>query len=1510
MTTRIPRAQGLYDPQFEHDACGVGFVANIKGHRSHDIVQKGLRILKNLDHRGACGCDPETGDGAGILMQVPHAFLAKECEKLDFLLPAAGEYGVGLVFLPQELSERNRCAAMFEKIVREEGQRFLGWRTVPIDDTQCGRVAREAQPHIRQIFIGQGSSVTDQDHLERKLFVIRKQVEHQVRESDVRDSESFYVPSLSSRTLVYKGLLMPHQIPRFYLDLNDPTMASAIALVHQRFSTNTFPSWDRAHPYRFLCHNGEINTLRGNTNWMRAREQVFSSPLFGDDIEKILPIIAPNGSDSAKFDNVLELLVRTGRSLPHAIMMMIPEAWQNHAGMSEAKRAFYEYHSCLMEPWDGPASIAFSDGRVIGAVLDRNGLRPSRYVVTKDGLVIMASEVGVLDIAPENVLRKNRLQPGRMFLVDTEQGRIIEDEEIKESLAARKPYRQWLDENLVKIDALQPPTVVPVAYDEAELLNLQQAFGYTVEELKMLLSPMALNGQEAVGSMGTDTPLAVLSDRPQPLFNYFKQLFAQVTNPPIDPIREELVMSVKTAVGPEQNLFEETPRHCHQLGINGPTLTNEQLAQIKELHSGTLRTTTLRALYKVRDGGDGLEKALEELCEWASSAIEKGFGILVLSDRGVTEEYAPIPSLLAISAVHHHLIRAGTRTRCGLIVESGEPREVQHFCLLLGYGAAAVNPYLAYETLAQMVAQDMLKGVTAEEAMGHYIKAVDKGVLKVMTKMGISTLQSYHGAQIFEAIGIEQEVIEKYFTWTPSRVEGIGLETIAREVELRHHHAFQVSPGLDGHLDVGGQYQWRRNGEFHMWNPESIAKFQHAVRAGNYPVFKQYTAQADSESQKLATLRGLLKFKASKAIPIEEVEPVSAIVKRFKTGAMSLGSISREAHENLAIAMNRIGGKSNTGEGGEDSVRYHRDANGDSRRSAIKQVASGRFGVTSYYLVNADELQIKMAQGAKPGEGGQLPGHKIDEYIAKIRYSTPGVGLISPPPHHDIYSIEDLAQLIHDLKNANNRARVSVKLVAEVGVGTVAAGVAKAKADVVLISGHDGGTGASPLTSIKHAGVPWELGLAETQQVLVLNDLRGRIRVETDGQLKTGRDVIIAALLGAEEYGFASSALIASGCIMMRVCHLNTCPVGVATQDPVLRQRFTGQPEHVVNFMLFIAEEVREHMARLGFRTIDDMIGRVDRLEVRDAVDHWKAKGLNLSQILHNPEMPATVARHCVQQQDHGLEKALDNQIIALARPALENAQPVEITLPIRNVNRTVCAMLSAEISRRWGAQGLPPETIKIKFTGTAGQSFGAFMANGIAATIEGDANDYFGKGLSGGRVVMYPSKQATFRAEENSIVGNVSLYGATGGEVFLRGRAGERFCVRNSGATAVVEGVGDHGCEYMTKGLVVILGKTGRNFAAGMSGGVAYVLNTDGDFAQLCNPSMVELEALTPQDAELLRSLIQRHLDYTGSQVAERLLSRWQESVRQFVKVMPTEYRKVVERQHLDPEAARVASV
>jgi glutamate synthase domain-containing protein 2/glutamate synthase domain-containing protein 3 len=1278
--------------------------------------------------------------------------------------------------------------------------------------------------------------------------------------------------------------------------------------VHQRFSTNTFPSWDRAHPYRFLAHNGEINTLRGNINWMHARQSQFASPLFGEDMKKILPIIEPNGSDSAMFDNALELLLHTGRSLPHAVMMMIPEAWQSHETMSESKRAFYEYHACLMEPWDGPASIAFTDGSVIGAVLDRNGLRPSRYVVTKDGFVVMASEVGVVDIAPENVLHKDRLQPGRMFLVDTEQGRIIDDQEIKEGMAARQPYRKWLDMHLVRQDDLPPATGTPVRPSE-NLLSLQQVFGYTLEDLRILMGPMAINGQEAVGSMGTDTPLAVLSDKPQLLYNYFKQLFAQVTNPPIDPIREELVMSSVTTIGPEQNLFDESPEHCHQLEIKTPILTNDQLEQIRRIENGRLNAVTLPILFEVGKGGDGLRAALDELRAAAARAVAEGCTILILSDRGVDEHHTAIPSLLAVGAVHHHLIRAGSRTRCGLVLETGEAREVMHFALLLGYGCGAINPYLAYETLAGMIEDGVLKNVAVDEAVEHYVKALNKGLLKVASKMGISTVQSYRGAQIFEAIGLNKDLVDQYFTWTASRIEGIGLDVIARECATRHHHAFEVIPSLDGDLEPGGQYQWRRRGEFHMYNPETIAHLQHAVRAGSYAKFRDYTRLVDDQSRQLCTLRGLLRFKAAKPIPIEQVEPATEIVKRFKTGAMSLGSISREAHENLAIAMNRIGGKSNTGEGGEDPVRFQRDPNGDWRRSAIKQVASGRFGVTINYLVNCDELQIKMAQGAKPGEGGQLPGHKVDEYIAKIRYSTPGVGLISPPPHHDIYSIEDLAQLIHDLKNANNRARISVKLVAEVGVGTVAAGVSKAKADVVLISGHDGGTGASPLTSIKHAGIPWELGLAETQQVLVMNDLRGRIRVETDGQLKTGRDVVIAALLGAEEFGFASSALVASGCIMMRVCHLNTCPVGIATQDPVLRKKFEGKPEHVVNFMMFIAEEVRQYMAELGFRTIDEMVGRVDRLDVREAIEHWKAKGLDLSAILHRPEMDS-VPTHCVQPQDHGLDRALDNQLIELAKDAIESRTPVEISLPIRNINRTACTMLSSEVARKWGEPGLPPGTIGVRFTGSAGQSFCAFGAQGLDVYLEGDANDYFGKGLSGGRIVVVPPAKATFAPEENIIVGNVSLYGATGGEVYLRGMAGERFAVRNSGATAVVEGVGDHGCEYMTRGTVVVLGKTGRNFAAGMSGGVAYVLDEDDSFPIRCNQGMVELDPLDAGDIERLKALIHQHYTLTQSALAWRILSGWKDYVGQFVKVMPVEYRKVLAKAHLDSDAAKLASI
>ncbi|MGH7813938.1 MAG: glutamate synthase large subunit [Candidatus Binataceae bacterium] len=1516
----IPKARGLYDPAYEHDACGVGFVVNIAGERSHRIVQDALTVLDNLTHRGATGCDPRTGDGAGILIQIPHEFFAREAAALDFELPAPGKYGVGQAFLPLDAEKRKRCEAAFERIVKEEGQRMLGWRDVPVVESECGDIARRGMPAIRQVFIaggkGTGESINDLEALERKLYLIRKRAQTEALKLGLADPELFYFCSLSASTVVYKGQLISTQIPRFFPDLRDPAMRSALAMVHQRFSTNTFPSWDRAHPYRFVSHNGEINTLRGNLNWMHAREKMFSSPLFGADLRKLLPIIEPAGSDSAMFDNCLELLVRTGRSLPHAVMMTIPEAWQQDQQMSDSKRAFYQFHSCLMEPWDGPASIAFTDGVRIGAVLDRNGLRPSRYTVTKDGFVVMASETGVLDIAPENILHNGRLQPGRMFLVDTSLGRIVNDEEIKESIASHRPYREWLGQNLVTLESLPDPPSAPPAdgFEDGDLLKQQQSFGYTLEDLKAILAPMAANGQEPVGSMGTDTPLAVLSSRPQPLYNYFKQLFAQVTNPPIDPIREELVTSAETTIGAEENLFQESPRHCRQLRLAQPILTNADLEKIKRLDADGLRTITLSTLYRVAEGEAGLRGALDTLCRAAAAAIESGRTIIVLSDRGVTAEYAAIPALLATGAVHHHLIREGTRTRAGLVVESGEPREAMHFCLLAGYGAGAVNPYLAFATLAGMIRGGSLRDIDEDTAVHNFIKALGKSMIKVASKMGISTLQSYRGAQIFEAIGLSQELIDRYFTWTPSRVGGVGLDAIAAETAARHRYAFNVQPNLDGELDPGGQYQWRRRGEFHMYNPNSIAKLQHSVRSGNYKTFKEYTRLVDDHSRNLATLRSLLKFKSDRPpVPIEEVEPAAEIVKRFKTGAMSFGSISKEAHETLAIAMNRIGGKSNTGEGGEDPARFARDPNGDWRRSAIKQVASARFGVTSNYLINADELQIKMAQGAKPGEGGQLPGHKVDDFIAKIRYATPGVGLISPPPHHDIYSIEDLAQLIYDLKNSNNRARISVKLVAEVGVGTIAAGVAKAKADVVLISGYDGGTGASPVQSIKHAGIPWELGLAETQQVLVMNGLRGRIHVETDGQLKTGRDVAIAALLGAEEFGFASAALVASGCIMMRVCHLNTCPVGIATQDPKLREKFEGKPEHVVNFMMFIADELREYLAQLGFRTVAEMVGRVECLDPNEAIEHWKARHLDLSRILKRPDAPDGEPLHCVQTQDHGLGQALDNRIIELARDAIENRRPVEIRLPIRNVNRTVGTMLSAEISRRHGAEGLPPYTIQIHLTGSAGQSFGAWLAPGIALYLEGNANDYCGKGLSGGFMAVRPPKAATFKAEENILIGNVALYGATGGEAFFRGVAGERFAVRNSGAHTVVEGVGDHGCEYMTRGLVAVLGKTGRNFAAGMSGGVAYVLDEDGTFALKCNRGMVELGPIGDADElKRLHALIARHRQYTESAVAKRILGNWDTYTSKFVKVLPTEYRKVLERQHLGAgnDLARLATV
>jgi glutamate synthase (NADPH/NADH) large chain len=1504
MKNGIPARQGLYDPRHEHDACGVGFVVDLKGRKSHEIVEQAIQVLLNLEHRGACGCEENTGDGAGVLMQMPHKFLEQECDKLSIKLPAYEEYGVGMVFLPRDAGSRRQCEALFEQIVGEEGQRVLGWRTVPTDDSPIGPTAKAGEPVVRQVFIGRSGDLADALAFERKLYVVRQRVEHAVKASSIAEREKFYIPSLSYKTIVYKGMLKSDQVTTFYPDIVDPAVESALAMVHSRFSTNTFPNWARAHPYRYLCHNGEINTLRGNINWMHARESMFESDLFGADMRKILPVIDEDGSDSAMFDNAMEVLTLAGRPLSHAMMMMIPEPWSGDEWMDAEKRAFYEYHACLMEPWDGPASMAFTDGLRIGAVLDRNGLRPSRYYVTKDDLVVMASEVGVLDIPPERVLLKGRLQPGRMFLVDIEQGRIIDDGELKHAIVSERPYQLWLRDNLVALEDL-PEAPLEHEPDHTTVRLRQQAFGYTNEDLKILMGPMAKDANEPVGSMGTDTPLAVLSDRPQLLYNYFQQLFAQVTNPPVDAIREELIMSMDTTIGPEQNLLRPKPESAHQIHLKSPILKNEELARFRQLdgspRSRGFKSITLPTLYKVSEGGRGLERAMDELRRKASDAIASGQDIIILSDRGIDHDHAAIPALLAVAGVHHHLIREGTRTQVGLVIETGEPREVHQYALLLGYGAGAINPYLAFESLDDMLRQGMLPNESHEEAVKSYIKAVNKGVTKVISKMGISTVQSYRGAQIFEAIGLNEEFVNKYFTWTSSRVGGVGIDVIALEVKLRHHHAFPERSVNGRQLDPGGQYQWRADGEYHLFNPQSVHKLQHACRTDNYDVFKEYSALINDRSRKLCTLRGLMELRpAKKAIPIDQVEPVEAIVKRFKTGAMSYGSISKEAHESLAIAMNRIGGKSNTGEGGEDPVRYVLDPNGDSRNSAIKQVASGRFGVTSYYLVNARELQIKIAQGAKPGEGGQLPGQKVYPWIAKVRYATPGVGLISPPPHHDIYSIEDLAELIHDLKNANHNARISVKLVAEVGVGTIAAGVAKAHADVVLISGHDGGTGASPLTSIKHAGAPWELGLAETQQVLVLNNLRSRIAVETDGQLKTGRDVVIAALLGAEEFGFATAPLVVLGCIMMRVCHLDTCPVGVATQNPKLREKFTGDPAHVVNYMRFIAQEVRELMAQLGCRTINEMVGRTDMIEMTPTVDHWKARGVDLSQILYQPEVPDHVGRYCQIAQDHGLDKALDNTtLLDLCKPALERGERVEATLPIRNVNRVVGTILGSEVTRRYGLDGLLDDTIRLHFQGSAGQSFGAFVPRGITLILEGDSNDYLGKGLSGGKIIVYPPAAATFVPEENIITGNVAFYGATAGEAYVRGVAGERFCVRNSGVHAVVEAVGDHGCEYMTGGAVVVIGPTGRNFAAGMSGGVAYVLDEWGEFPRNCNKEMVQLYPLDDTDEiELVHEMIRRHAEYTDSQRARHVLDSWQELVPKFVKVLPNDYKRVMEAQ------------
>jgi glutamate synthase domain-containing protein 2/glutamate synthase domain-containing protein 1/glutamate synthase domain-containing protein 3 len=1498
----LPVKQGLYDPEFEHDSCGVGFVVNLNGVKSHLIINQGLEVLSNLAHRGACGCDPETGDGAGILVQIPDEFFRRKCGDVGFKLPPFGEYGVGMVFLPQDADNRKSLENLLEKVVIKEGLSFLGWRTVPVNNKAIGRLAQESEPIIRQLFVGiGGSACRNNKDLDRKLYVIQKLAESESENQKLSGIQNFYIASFSTGTVVYKGLLTAEQIPAYYVDLVNPLFKSALALVHSRFSTNTFPSWELAHPYRYLAHNGEINTLRGNRNWMRARSGTLSSDIFGNDLNKLFPLVSETGSDSETIDNALEFLVQGGRSLPHAMMMLIPEAWHKDSQMSPEKRGFYEYHSFLMEPWDGPASIAFTDGIRIGAVLDRNGLRPSRFIVTKDNLVVMSSEVGVLEVPQEDILQKGRLQPGKMFLVDTHQGRIIDDTEIKRTTSTQQPYRVWVENNRVKLSDL--PLVTSGNKKIKNLLQQQQAFGYTIEDLRILMTPMGKEGEEAVGSMGTDTPLAVLSNKSPLLFNYFKQLFAQVTNPPIDSIRENMVMSVEIHVGSEANLLAETPHHARLLSLPCPILTNVELQRIRKFESSIFKTKTLSMHFTNNEGNSGLESAVEALCLRASQAVKQGYNILILSDRGVNSKKIPIPSLLATSGVHHHLTREGTRTRVGLIVESGEAREVMHFALLIGYGAAAVNPYLAFETLTDMVNQKVFSPEVSMEsafkdsvAKAHfnYIKSINKALLKIIAKMGISTIQSYRGAQIFEAIGLNSELIERYFTGTASRIGGIGVETLGYEAIKRHQYGFQREVTLKPLLNVGGQYQWRKEGEFHLFNPESVAKLQLATRHGNYKLFKEYSTLINNQSKNLCTLRGLFKFQKGAPIPLEEVEPANEIVKRFATGAMSFGSISKEAHENLAIAMNRVGGKSNTGEGGEDPERFMRDPNGDWRRSAIKQVASGRFGVTAEYLVNSEELQIKMAQGAKPGEGGQLPGHKVDKVIARVRHSTPGVSLISPPPHHDIYSIEDLAQLIHDLKNANPKARISVKLVSEVGVGTVAAGVSKAHADVVLISGHDGGTGASPQTSIKHAGVPWELGLAETQQTLVLNDLRGRIIVQTDGQLKTGRDIAIAVLLGAEEFGCASAPLVASGCIMMRKCHLNTCPVGIATQDPVLRRKFSGKPEYVINFFYFVIEELREIMAKLGFRTVEEMVGRADMLDVTDAIDHWKTRGLDFSQIFFRPDVPKNFATHKIQPQDHGLKEALDYQLIEDFKNALNNEKPVKGKYIIRNSNRTVGTMLSSEIAQRYGDKGLPEDTIQVHFCGSAGQSFGAFLASGITFTLEGDANDYIGKGLSGGKLIVYPPLESTFSAEKNILIGNVVLYGATGGEAYFRGVAGERFAVRNSGAITVVEGVGDHGCEYMTGGITVVLGSTGRNFAAGMSGGIAYILDEEKLFSQYCNQSMVDLESVTEtNDLETLKSLIIRHHQFTGSAVAERVLKDWDNIIETFVKVIPVDYRR-----------------
>ncbi len=1486
----LPNEQGLYDPRFEHDSCGVGFVCNIKGVSSNEIVKQGLEVLNRLAHRGATGADPKTGDGAGILIQLPHDFFVKVCKADKISLPAKGAYGTGLIFLPTDAKEREFCKSAFKKIIEEEAQGLLGWRSVPVDNSDIGVTARETEPVIEQIFIRRAESIKDQLEFERSLYVIRKRVENAIRSSGLKQRSFFYITNISSRTFSYKGLLMPHQVGNFFLDLKDKDMASAISLVHSRYSTNTFPTWDLSQPFRFLAHNGEINTLRGNINWMHARESLLASRLFGKDIKKLYPIIVPGGSDSASIDNLFELLILAGRSMPHAMMMLIPSAWEQDNFMSDKLKGFYKYHACLTEPWDGPAAIAFTDGTRIGACLDRNGLRPARYIVTKKDFVVMASEVGVLDIPAKEILKSGRLEPGKIFFIDTELGRIIDDGEIKNQMASRSPYSSWVKEHIVEMDSLPgPKKTIKKAGDSSVDLK---TFGYTREDLKILIKPMADKAAEPIGSMGNDTPHAVLSQRPQLIYAYFKQLFAQVTNPAIDFIREELVMSLESYIGPEKNLLDETAEHCHRLHVKRPVLTNEELAKIRSIKFDGFKTKTIPILFDVASQKDFL-KTLDGICIKSADAIKKGYKLIILSDRGAGKQKCALPALLATGAVHQYLVKKSLRTQIGIIVESAEPREVHHFGLLFGYGADCVNPYLAYEAVRKLIDDGDLN-LDFEKARHNYIKAVDKGILKIISKMGISTLQSYRGAQIFEALGISAEVINKCFSGTASRIGGVGFDIIYKECAARHGASYAKTE--TPYLATGGLYQWKRDGEFHLWNPDSIAALQDAARLNDYKRYQEFAKLINDQSKNPCTLRSMLKFKSAKPISTGQVEPVESIFKRLATGAMSFGSISRATHETLAIAMNRMGGRSNTGEGGEDPSRFIPMPNGDSTRSSIKQVASGRFGVTTNYLVNADELQIKIAQGAKPGEGGQLPGHKVSFIIARTRYTTPGVTLISPPPHHDIYSIEDLAQLIFDLKNVNPKARISVKLVSEIGVGTVAAGVAKGHADMILISGGDGGTGASPLSSIKHAGLPWELGLSETHQTLVLNDLRSRVRLQTDGQMRTGRDVAIAAILGAEEFGFCTAALIVSGCVMLRHCHLNNCSVGVATQDEILEKRFKGRPEYVVNYFNFVAEELRQIMASLGIVSMDEMIGRTDLLERDENVSSWKADKVDFSKILYRPSVQKNVGTRCTIKQDHGISDILDIKLIELAGKAIRNSETVKIDLEIKNVNRATGAMLSGEVCRVHGEEGLPTDTIACKFKGMAGQSFGAFLAKGIQFELEGMANDYVGKGISGGTIIIYPDKSSQYTPEENIIIGNTTFYGAINGQAYIRGVAGERFCIRNSGLFAVVEGVGDHGCEYMTGGLVIVLGSTGRNFAAGMSGGIAYIYDPNNEFEGKYNKEMVALEKVTAEDEPAINDLLLNHSRYTGSPVAKKILANFKNSMKKFVKVMPLEYRRILD--------------